>query len=117
MKWLSIVGKALLLGTKILMGVGPMVPGLANKTEKIVDTLENVAAIIINVEAFGQVLSTPGADKLKAATPMVAQIILRSDMMAGQDINNEVLFMQGCTKVTDGMADVLNSLKDKIKTD
>ena len=63
------------------------------------------------VEVFGQVLGTNGPDKLKAATPSVQQILL-SSLVAGKKIKDEELFKSGSIKVTDGVAEILNSLDE-----
>jgi len=118
MTFLKKLGVILLKGTQIITGLGPLIPGF-NPTvgAKIVDTLEKIGAIILNVEAFGVVLNTPGADKLRAATPLVTQIILQSDLMVKKKINNPTLFASGCLKITDGMAEILNSVKDDVDTE
>jgi hypothetical protein len=74
--------------------------------------------VITMVEAIGQAASVPmpGAEKLKVATPLVAQIILSSSMLAQHKIGDEVLFRQGCTSIASGMADVLNSLHGNPET-
>jgi hypothetical protein len=66
----------------------------------------------MNVEVFGNDWNTPGPDKLKAASPLVAQIIHQSEMLAGKKIDDKVLFAAGVEKITSGMADILNSVKD-----
>lgn len=112
MKFLTKLGQIIAKVTSVATGIAPLFPQYDKVTGKVVDTLNAVAAIVMNVEIFGQVLNTPGPDKLKAATPAVAQIILQSDMMAGKKINDQVLFKQGVEKVTAGIADILNSIKD-----
>jgi hypothetical protein len=117
MTFLKKIGIALLKGTQLLVGLGPLIPGYnSTLVGKIVDTLERISAIIVNVEAFGAVLGTPGVDKLRAATPLVTQIILQSDLMIGKKIDNPILFASGCTKVTDGMAEIMNSIKNNVDT-
>jgi hypothetical protein len=126
MKWLTLIGKIVLTGLSVVTGFGPMVGNMipGTKDDKIIktaeDTLTQVAQIIGMVEAIGQAATTPmpGAEKLKVATPLVAQIILSSSMLAQHKIDNEVLFRQGCASIASGMADVLNSLKgEPEKTD
>lgn len=112
MKFLTKLGTIIAKVTAVATGIAPLFPQYDKETGKVVDTLNGVAAIVMNVEVFGQVLNTPGADKLKAATPLVAQIIMQSDMMAGKKINDPVLFKQGVEKVAGGIADILNSVKD-----
>lgn len=117
MKFLGILGRILAEGTKIITGLGPLFPQYSEKLPRVLDTLTRITDIIINIEAFGQVLGISGPDKLKASVPMVSQVILQSDMMTGKKIDNPVLFKQGVEKIASGMADVLNSLKaDAIST-
>lgn len=117
MKFLTKLGKVLLQGTQILLGVQPFLPQYNKEVTRTINALEQIAGIVVNVEAFGQILGTPGADKLKAASPLVSQLILQSDLLAGKKIDNPVLFQSGITKITDGMADILNSLDDKVDTE
>lgn len=117
MKFLSRLGQILLTATKIITGLGPILPQFQPQVNKATDTLEKVSGIITSVEIFGQVLGTPGADKLKAAAPLVAQVLLQSDMLVDKKIKDHALFVQGATKIADGMADVLNSLEDNIDTE
>lgn len=112
MKFLSKLGSIIAKVTAVATGLSPLFPQYDKETEKVVDTLNGVAAIVMNVEVFGTVLGTPGADKLKAASPLVAQIIMQSDMMTGKKINDKVLFVAGVEKLTSGIADILNSIKD-----
>lgn len=119
MKWLSLIGKIVLTGLQVVTGFGPMaaamIPG--TKDDKIIgqakDTLTEVSQVITMVEMIAAASSSPmpGAEKLKVATPLVAQIILSSSMLAQHKIGNEVLFRAGCEKIASGMADVLNSIK------
>lgn len=117
MKFLSILGRIIVEGTKIITGLGSVLPKTTVPMDRIVDTLERVIDIIINIEAFGQALGITGPDKLKAAIPMVTQILLQSDVLAGKKIDNHPLFKQGAEKIASGVADILNSLKpDAIST-
>lgn len=122
MKFLSKLGAIILKVTQIVVGFGPglaaIIPG--TKDDKIIQIisvdLQHVAAVVQQAEVFGQALSLPGADKLKAAAPAVAQIVLQSALLANHAIEDPALFAQGCTKLADGMADILNSLKANIET-
>ena len=117
MKYLSAIGKILLNVTQIVVGIGPFIPTAQQGTYQIVSRdIEQISGIIIQTELFGQALSLPGSAKLTAATPAVAQIILQSSILANRKIANPVLFRAGCTKITDGMADVMNSLNDSVDT-
>lgn len=120
MKFLTKLGQILVKATEIVTGFGPIVkqfvPVAGNVLQEATTDFELVSSIIANVEAIGQVAGLKGPDKLKAATPLVAQAILSSSMLAKHQIANADLFNQGAQKVADGFADVLNSLKDDIET-
>lgn len=126
MKFLSKLGQIALKFTEAIPIIGQFAPFIAALIpgkkddvviEKGVYTLEQIAQIIMQVEIIGQAVGLPGTQKLQAAAPAVAQAILQSSILVNHKIHDEVLFKQGCTKVADGMADVLNSLKDDIETD
>ncbi len=117
MTLLSKIGAILLKVSQIVVGIAPFVPAAQQGTYQIISRdLEQVSAVIIQAELFGQALSLPGAQKLQAASPAVAQIILQSSILANHKIANQPLFQAGCTKITDGMADVMNSLNDSVDT-
>jgi hypothetical protein len=103
----------------IAAGLGPIfkgaLPGQAGTIDKVESEISLIAGQIQTVESIGQALSIKGPDKLKAAAPLVAQVILQSALMAGHEYD-PVLFTQGSTKIADGFADVLNSIKaDKVQ--
>lgn len=120
MKFLTKLGAIILRGVEIVSGFAPMVaqslPGSAGTVQIVSKDLSEVAAIIQDVEVMGQALNQAGPDKLKAAAPLVAQIILQSAILANHQIENAGLFNQGCTEIASGMADILNSLKADIQT-
>ncbi len=120
MKFLSKLGAVILKATEIVTGLQgfatTIFPGQAGNIQTVSTDLTQIANIIIQVETVGQVLNLPGADKLRGATPAVAQILLQSSILVGHEIANPVLFQQGAGKIADGMADVLNSLKDNVAT-
>ena len=118
MTFLAKLGSILLKATQIVTGIAPFIPQAQQGTYQIISRdLEQVSQIIIQAELFGQALGIKGPDKLKAATPAVAQIILQSSILANHKINDAALFQQGCQKIADGMADVLNSLHDNVETE
>jgi hypothetical protein len=117
MTLLSRIGSILLKVTQIVTGIAPFIPASQQGTYQIISRdIEQISNIIIQAELFGQALNIPGSSKLIAATPAVAQIILQSSILANHRIVNQELFKQGCTKITDGMADVMNSLNDSVNT-
>lgn len=107
----SILGKI----TQLWLGFAPMltnIPGAVRS--EISSDLTILAGIIVNAEAMGQALGIAGPEKLKAAAPLVGQMMLQSSLLAHRKIKDPVLFLRGSTKIGDGMADVLNALDDDI---
>jgi len=115
MSFLKKLGAAVLKGTAIVAGFAPMFV-TSDQSAAVVNTvsadLAQISLVISEIEAVGQALNLKGPDKLIAAAPQVAQVILQSAMMAGKKIENEALFAAGSKKIADGMADVLNSLHE-----
>src|SRR6188474_1786323 len=97
-------------------GFAPMAnvlfPGHSQQLQIVSADLAQIADIVVNTELLGAALGLPGTDKLKAAAPAVAQIILKSSILVHHEIEDQALFATGSQKVADGMADILNSLKD-----
>lgn len=122
MKFLTRLGQIVLKATEIATGFGPFVtraiPGQTDDAivRRVTTDLELLSGIVGHVEVIGQALSLTGTQKLTAASPLVAQVILQSSILARHEIADPVLFKQGCDKIAGGVADVLNSLKDKIET-
>ena len=120
MNFLARIGGIILKVTEVVTGFAPILetalPGQKANIQVVSKDLAQIANIITEVEAIGQVLSIPGVDKLKSAAPLVAQTILQSSILVNHTINDSVLFKQGCTKIADGMADVLNSLHGNVDT-
>lgn len=121
MKFLTKLGQILLKATEIVSGIAPyasaVFPGHDKEIQIVSNDLAQVANVVVQVEAVGQVLQLPGASKLIAAAPGVAQVILQSSLLVGRKIADPALFKQGTTKVADGMADILNSLKDDVESE
>jgi hypothetical protein len=117
MKFLTKLGQISLNIGGIVAGIGPLgsmlFPQHKAAIDKFVGTSSSIVSIISQIEVVGQTLLLPGTDKLKAATPLVAQVILSSDALVGKKIKDNELFKSGCTKITDGWADVINSLEEK----
>lgn len=100
----------------ILPAVPAVIPGVPKDTVQVVSQdLNQIAAIALNVEVIGQALGLTGTQKLTAASPLVAQVILQSSILANHKISNPDLFKQGVDRVAGGMADILNSLEDKVE--
>lgn len=76
------------------------------------DYSRRAASVIAQAEIMGQALQLAGSDKLKAAAPAMAQVILQSDAMIGKKIKDAAKFEAGVLQITAGWADILNSLDD-----
>ncbi len=114
MKFLKKLGSIILKGAKLVLGIGSSLP---QGSSKIIDKLSEIMDVIIQAEVFGQALHLTGANKLVAAGQAVAQVILSSAILVNRKIDDKELFAHGATKMADGMADILNSLEDKIETE
>jgi hypothetical protein len=122
MSFLKKFGQVILKVVGLASGFEPMLQPLLGTLgskvsaieQTVVGDLTKIAGVIGTAEAMIGAINDPnaktGADKLKAATPFVAQVVQSTEFMLGKKIHDTALFAQGCTKITDGMADVLNSI-------
>lgn len=79
---------------------------------KIKDSLDDVAAIIVNMEAVGAALNLTGPDKLKGSIPAIGQIILHSSIMAGKPPKDVALYGEGIQDLANAMVKILKSKED-----
>jgi hypothetical protein len=112
--FLAKLGKFIAEGVALLSGLGPLIsPLLGAKGQAVVSTTTNdltaVGQVVVQAEALIQGAGT-GPQKLAAAAPLVASIIKTSELVSGHQIANEQLFIQGCTDLTNAVAEILNSL-------
>lgn len=116
MTFLKKLGSILAQGIAVATGVWPLVSGLFGSNTKaqnvgtqVINDLTSIGQVVVQTEA---ILQTPGsgAAKLAAAAPLVANIVKTSELVAGHQIANEALFIQGCTDLTSAVAEILNSL-------
>jgi hypothetical protein len=124
MTFLTKLGAFLARGIAVLTGLEPLIAPLfgskasatAGVVTKIANDLTAVGQIVVTAEALIQVPGS-GAAKLSAAAPLVTNIVRTSELVSGHEIADEALFLQGCTNITSGVAQVLNSLKsDNVKS-
>lgn len=124
MTFLAKLGSFLAKGIALLTGLGPLIaPLFGSKSGAVSSTLGTVTndltaigQVVVTAEA---VIQTPGsgAAKLAAAAPLVTNIIRTSEIVSGHQIKDDALFIQGCTNVTSGVAQILNSLSpDNVKS-
>lgn len=119
MTWLKRVGQILAAGVEIVTGLNfqAMFPSSAQGAiGTVVNDLQQIQGVIVSVEAAANAVSAAGPQKLLMAAPLVAQIIMQSSLMAGHKIDNQALFTQAATEIAQGMADLLNSLKDNVES-
>lgn len=118
MTFLAKLGSIIKTGLSFVPAFLPLIAGLAPsraaQVESVADDLTKISGIVAAIEVVGQAMTAPapGAEKLKMAAPLVAQVILQSDVLVGRKIKNPELFQQGCANIAGGMADVMNSLDD-----
>lgn len=122
MSWLKKIGQVLGVVTQVVVGFGPIFAKLTPSTkddvvvEKAIDSLGHLTGILVTVEAIGVALGLTGPDKLKAAVPLVAQLILQSDAMVGHKIDNPSEFQAGVADLVSAWVRIQNSTKADIKT-
>ena len=115
--FLAKLGKFLAEGVAVAAGVGPIIsPLFGSKSSAVssgittaVNDLTAVGGVVVQAEALLQGTGT-GPQKLAAAAPLVANIIKTSELVSGHQIANQTLFIQGCTDLTNAVAEILNSL-------
>lgn len=116
MNWLKLIGIGIREGVKIFTGFSPVAKAmLTDRGDKVIDKIEDslnqAALIVVQVEAIGVALSLSGDQKLTAASPLITQLILKSDLMLGKKIDNPTLFAEGVADLTNAIVKILNSTK------
>jgi hypothetical protein len=120
MTFLKKLGQFLARATAIAVGIGPILQPFLGSAAPVVQTAVNdltqISQIATMVEAVNQ---TPGsgADKLKAATPLVLQILRTSQAFAGKKIADEPLAEDGAADIVTGIVKFMNAIHpDEVKT-
>jgi len=122
MSWFKKFAQALSTVTQIVIGFGPIFTRLTptDKDDKalpaVIDSLQHLTGILAAIESIGLSLNLGGPDKLKAAIPLVAQLILQSDALAGSKIDNPAEFQAGVGDLISAWVRVVNSTKADVKT-
>lgn len=120
MSWLKKFGQAALKAVGVVSGFAPLINQvLPDKAVKpFNDVFGRIAAAVQVAEVVVGAIQGPdakgGADKLKAVAALTRQIIQASELVAGKEIADEVLFGVGSEKIASGVADILNSLKGDV---
>jgi hypothetical protein len=116
MTFLAKLGSFLAKGIALLTGLTPLIsPLFGSKAQQaagvagtVVNDLTAVGQVVVSAEAI--LGAGTGPAKLAAAAPLVANIVKTSELVSGHKIANETLFIQGCTDLTNAVAEILNSL-------
>lgn len=122
MSWLKKLGQVVAAGSKVagtfvpVVGIfGPMIDAmLPGDQSKIISGaqvgLNQLVSIAAIVETMGTVNGLSGADKFKTATPLITQLILRSDFMLTHKIQDAAMFEKAMMGFTQATVDLSNSL-------
>lgn len=115
--FLKKLGQIIVNVAGVAVGVGPLIvpflgsgkaPAIAGSA---INDLTSIGSLVVQIEAaFAAVPGSTGAQKLQAATPLVANIVKTSELVAGKKIANEALFTQACVEYTQATVDLLNSI-------
>lgn len=117
--FLEKAGEVILTTAASYEGFGSIIQALlpSAKAKTVVATLGSdivsVAGVVTNIEAtFAAVTSAPtGTLKLQAAVPQVAAIVQAALGFTKDAIQNPALYQQGVKEITQGVVDILNSVK------
>lgn len=119
--FLKKVGQVISAGLEITGLISPVLLPLmgSSKAGQVATTAVNdftsIGTTVVQIETALQGKS--GADKLAAASSLVAPIVRTSELVAGHQIGNEAEFIAGCTDLTNAVVRIMNSLKaDNINT-
>lgn len=113
-KVMEIATKGVLFATGLLPLMQGIAPSKSEEISHLSDDLTKVAGMVTTMELVGASLTSPlpGIEKLKGATPLVAQVILQAEFMTGKRVKDEARFKQGTAAIASGMADILSSLEE-----
>lgn len=104
MSFLKSIGKAIAVGAESITHWLPS--GFAGG-----GLTEVVKAIVVIEHALD---GKSGAEKFRAASRIVGSLVRSSEIVLGKEIADETLLQKGIDGITQGVVDVLNSLKPAI---
>lgn len=117
MTFLKKLGQIILSVAGVAAGIGPIVlPFLGSGKAGTVATvalndLTSLGQTIATIEAAGAAVpGITGAQKLAMATPLIANIIKTSELVAGKKIANPALFTKASGEFAQATVDLLQSL-------
>lgn len=77
------------------------------------DTFTKIADLIVTSQTFREVLSLQGPQALDAIQPLVTQLILQSELLAGKEIADQDKFAAAVKGIASNVVDLLNAVKQK----
>lgn len=120
MSLLKKIGIGIIKGAAAFAGFAPLIqqafPQFTGQIGRVSNELDLMADTIVSIEAASQAIfgtDGNGEQKLKMAAPLVANVLLKSALVANHKIAKEDLFRQSAAKFADATADLLNSLDEK----
>lgn len=114
MTFLKKAGQIIAEGIAILGGIAPILQATNSKQAAIVETvskdLTEIGQVVISMEGVGAALGLSGADKLRAATGPVIQILMQSELLAGKPITDAAALNTAAQSIINGVVAALNAV-------
>ena len=120
MTFLKKLGQIIATGIELLTGLGPILsaslPSVAGPLQVVSKDLMAVANVVIQVEAIGASLGLVGADKLRAATGPVVQILMQSELLLGKPITDAAALNTAAQSMINAVVAMLNAIHPSAAT-
>jgi len=88
-----------------------LVPATAPAIQNMSDELPGIAAVILQLQAAGELTGASGDQKIKMAAVFVSQIVLRSPLAMGKKVSDKAKFDAGIINLTEGVLDIMKSFE------
>lgn len=112
MTFLKKLGQIIATGVEIFTGILPIIqkayPNAPYQT--ISKDLDAISQIVVQAEAMGAALGLSGADKLRAATGPVIQILMQSEILAGKQITDAAALNTAAQNAINAVVAMLNAI-------
>jgi hypothetical protein len=121
MGWLTKIAQAALKIVGVVTGFAPIIQGAvagtsaASTVNSITDDFTKLGGVVTSVETIAQSLQGDASveDKVKAALPLVSQVIQASELLTGKKIADESAYQTALTQITTGVFTLLNAIEEK----
>lgn len=123
---LKAIAGAVYTGLRIVNGFIPAASqyiGNSPTGTRFLDTLTKLFGVAQSTEVQIETLkknpkwsTMSGLDKFDAALPLSTQVILASEAVAGKEIADEVMFLEGVKLMQEGAFKIQSSFKPKVET-